>query len=134
MPPEAHIAYLSAHFSAGRYGLLTTVYTFPLPVYLDGMPSVLKTPRDLSAFFRSLHSRLTSAGLPRLDGRLTSVELPKSDRFRIWADWTGVGEEGCQPVMKTICYNRGRHASHLTEMLQISLEAEMPLAALLRAA
>lgn len=134
MSPEAHIAHISAHFTAGRYDLLTGIYCFPLPVYLDGVPSVLGTRRDMGVFFQSLHSRLISAGLPRLDGQMTSVEPPKSDRFRIWAEWTGVGAEGRQPVMSTICYNRGSHASHLTEMLQITLEAEMPLAALLRAA
>ena len=134
MSPEAHIAYLSAHFTAGRYDLLTEIYNFPLPVYQDGVLSVLESPRDLWSFFQSLHSRLASAGLPRLDGRLTSVELPKAGRFRIWAEWIGVGAEGSQPVMRTICYNRGNHDGHMTEMLQITLEAQMPLAALLRAA
>jgi hypothetical protein len=134
MSPASHIAHLASHFTAGRYEMLTDIYRFPLPVYLDGTPSVLGRPRDLWAFFQLLHARLTAAGLPELEGRLISVELPRKGRFRIWADWTGNGPLGSQPVMKTLCFNRGSHEDHATEMVQITTATQMPLAALLRAA
>ena len=134
MTPQSHLAHLSSQFSAGRYDAVCSHYSFPLPLYLDGKPAVLPRQQDLSAFFQALHRRLICSGLPNLTGTLTSVELPRNGRFRLWADWTASGPKGCQPVMKTLCFNRGTHADHLTEMVQITDLGSLPLTSLVQAA
>ena len=113
---------------------MCNLYSFPLPLYLEGKPAVLPRQQDLSAFFRALHRRLIDEGMPTLTGALISVELPRKGRFRLWASWTASGPMGSKPVMKTLCFNRGTHAHHVTEMVQITDLGSLPLTALLQAA
>lgn len=121
MSSDAEIAAIAAAFTAGRFDWLTTGYSYPLPIYLDGGLMVAANSSEAISFFQSLLRLLQSDGLGTVEGHLASVAVPHNNRFQMQTSWVWNGQLGRVPVMQTNCFNRGTWASHVTEMVQITL-------------
>ena len=121
MSPDAEIATIAAAFTAGQFDWVITGYSYPLPIYLDGGLMVATNSSDAVNFFQSLLTLLQSDGLGFVEAHLDPVAAPQNGRFEMQTRWVWNGQLGRVPVMQTNCFNRGTWASHVTEMVQITL-------------
>lgn len=114
---KAHVDYLAAVLTAGRYDLLVEEYADPLTIYMPGQAPMVATRSNVWGFFQSFHSALVAGGMTQLSARVVADGLPQGGRALLWADWFGEGaDQPRQRVAQTVCYRRIAGASSLTEL------------------
>jgi hypothetical protein len=134
MSPDDYISSLSQAFSTGRYDALVEHYRFPMPIYVNRSATVANGRDDAQGFYRALHRLVRAQGYETLSGRIVSVELPKRNRFRLWAEWSGVDGARRELLFRSVCFNAGTFGNHRTEMLTLESRKLPGIESLLEAA
>lgn len=134
MSADDYIASLSQAFSNGRYDVLVEHYRFPMPIYVNRNATVTNGRDEAQGFYRALHGLIRAQGYETLSGRVVSVELPQRNRFRLWAEWSGVDGTRCEVLFRSVCFNAGSLGDHRTEMLTVESRRLPDIESLLEAA
>ena len=142
MTVDNQISQVERALAAGRYDEIVANYDFPLPIYVNGVATVIATRPAAESFYQALHALIEAQGYGQISGRAVSVELPKRGRFRVWTEWSGVALDGArdaalgqaQVLYQSLCYNVLTEGGHRTEMVTLESRALREIERLLIAA
>jgi len=118
MPIEDYVRVFANRLNAGDFDAIVQGFTYPFPIFVDRLTRVANTQADARQMLEGLMNRVHTGGFVHVAPRLRSVELPQSGRFRVWCEWIGAGPFGANPLFRTVCYHRGTHEEHRTEMIR----------------
>jgi hypothetical protein len=115
------IARFDARLSMGRYDLLGGNCTFPLVLFLDERPLLLRSRVEGLAFFCYFHAAMQHAGLTRLATRIVAEEIRRRDRFRLWIEMRGEGPAGAHVLLaRAILYCMAGPDGERIQMIEFS--------------
>lgn len=118
MPIEDFVRDFAHRLNAGDFDPIVQGFTYPFPVFVDDLTRVANTESEARQMLEGLMTRVHTGGFVQVAPRMRSIELPNAGRFRIWCDWVGEGPYGSCTLFRTVCYHRGTHEDHRTEMVR----------------
>lgn len=106
---------------AGRFEDMSREYLYLLPVYLGSRLIPLGCPDEGMRQAAALQRALLRRRVEKLTITVKALELPKDGRFRVWADWHAVSQDGMRSRrLGLVYYMRETRSGYRSEMLQYS--------------
>jgi hypothetical protein len=83
-------------FFQRKFEALAETYAFPLVVHVDDEMIHYRSAADFIPHVRQVRDHLEKNGVKRIVPQIVAVELPHKARFRVWATWSYLREDGSE--------------------------------------